>query len=196
MSQPDSSFIKGLRLFRSHHLISNQVEEIQVFPFSLLFRCFLGHPTHPTFLSSQVPYFSSSISFEFESLAPTTHLSTFVDESFTDDHLLAYMQEVADVAEETPEPAQTQKPALADFQFPELAADDAKIEVVKDIHRNLSGAVSWRRAHFRFASMLAHLYAVRDPMAAAFVAGVVHRSVLRVAEGAMSAQSQPDTEEI
>lgn len=105
--------------------------------------------------------------------------STFVDETFTDDQLLEYMQEVADVVEETTEPESNQQPGLADFQFPELAADDAKIEVVKDIHKNLSMAVRWRRAHFRFASMLAHIYAVRNLMAAAFVAGVVHRSIFR-----------------
>ena len=90
---------------------------------------------------------------------------------------MMYMQEVADIVADTPEP--TNEAPLCDFQFPEPASNDPKLEVVREIHANLSSAIKWRRAHFRFRSVLAHLYAVRDPMAAGFVAGIVHRSILR-----------------
>ena len=136
----------------------------------------------------KVPYFSSSISFEFESLNLQLP-STFVDKVFEEQELLLYMQEVADIAADTPEPSN--QPPLSDFQFPELASNDPKLEVVREIHGNLSSAVKWRRAHFRFRSVLAHLYAVRDPMAAGFIAGIVHHSIVKVEEAARQEVAPP-----
>lgn len=177
ISRPDSTFLTALEEFKHHFLLSNAVEELQV------------------------PYYSSSISTDFQS----EHRSNKSQEISlkTDNEMVGKLikekmkptfsnkQDLAD----KPEKARTASidrnsysKSYIEMQeieegkepdnIPPPALWDAKLDIICQISKNLNEKIKWQRAHFRFDSVFAHVMAIQHPQTVKFISDALVSAIL------------------